>query len=203
MRIEILGPEEARSALRAAMAPTMLDEGTPAEATVVAASGDDEAALAVVRERRQAGTEHVVLVAPDEQLVPRRALDAGAAGVVTLERAATALLPTLHAVVAGQVAIPRAARSQLERPILTAREKQTLAMVVLGFSNGEIAAKLFVSESTVKSHLSSSFKKLGVVSRKEAVARILDPEGGLGTGILSITGGELMGPTDVAPGADG
>ena len=57
----------------------------------------------------------------------------------------------------------------------------------MGFSNAEIARKLFVTEATVKSHLSSSFAKLGVRSRAEATARILDPEHGLGTGILAIS----------------
>jgi DNA-binding NarL/FixJ family response regulator len=57
----------------------------------------------------------------------------------------------------------------------------------MGFSNAEIARQLFVTEATVKSHLSSAFSKLGVRSRAEATARILDPEHGLGTGILSIS----------------
>jgi DNA-binding NarL/FixJ family response regulator len=165
-----------------------------AEAAVVVATDDMESALGIVRGRRAAGDAHIVLVAPRNDLSPRRALDAGADGVVTLEAAAEALGPTVGAVIAGQVAIPRQAHAQLERPLLSAREKQTLAMVVLGFSNGEIASKLFVSESTVKSHLGSAFKKLDVNSRKQAVARILDPEGGLGTGILSITGTEPIGP---------
>jgi hypothetical protein len=39
----------------------------------------------------------------------------------------------------------------------------------------------------VKSHLSATFTKLGVRSRTQATARILDPEHGLGTGILAIT----------------
>jgi DNA-binding NarL/FixJ family response regulator len=60
-------------------------------------------------------------------------------------------------------------------------------MVVLGLTNGEIAHKLRLSESTVKSHLSSSFTKLGVRSRGEAASLILDPAAGLGTGILVIS----------------
>jgi DNA-binding NarL/FixJ family response regulator len=59
-------------------------------------------------------------------------------------------------------------------------------MVVLGFTNLEIANKLHVAETTVKSHLSSAYGKLGVRSRQEATARILDPSQGLGLGIISL-----------------
>jgi predicted transcriptional regulator len=57
--------------------------------------------------------------------------------------------------------------------------------VAAGLTNGEIADSLFLSESTVKSHLSSAFAKLGVRSRKEAAALVLDPEQGLGAGLLA------------------
>ena len=66
------------------------------------------------------------------------------------------------------------------------REKQVLRLVVSGLRNGEIAAKLFLAESTVKSHLSSAFSKLGVRSRSEAVAVILDVESQAGRWILSL-----------------
>ena len=59
-------------------------------------------------------------------------------------------------------------------------------MVVLGLANREIAHKLRLSESTVKSHLATSYTKL-VRTRAEAAAFILDPRAGLGTGILAIT----------------
>jgi DNA-binding NarL/FixJ family response regulator len=63
-------------------------------------------------------------------------------------------------------------------------------MVVLGFSNAEIAKKLVLSESTIKSHLSSAFHKLGVRSRTEAAEMILDSNSGIGTGILAISGSQ-------------
>ncbi len=87
----------------------------------------------------------------------------------------------------GLLSFPQSLRGNLTKPILSTREKQVLGMVVLGLTNGEIARTLHLSESTVKSHLSSSFAKLGVRSRSEASALILDPETGLGTGILAIS----------------
>ena len=44
----------------------------------------------------------------------------------------------------------------------------------MGFTNSEIGARMFLAESTVKSHLSSSYSKLGVRSRSEAVSLLLD-----------------------------
>jgi DNA-binding NarL/FixJ family response regulator len=90
-------------------------------------------------------------------------------------------------VCAGQISLPRSLRRTLATPVLSAREKQVLGLVVLGLTNGEIAQQLRLSLSTVKSHLSSSFTKLGVRSRGEAAALILDPGAGLGTGILVIS----------------
>ena len=74
------------------------------------------------------------------------------------------------------------------------REKQILGLVVLGFTNREIADKLYLAESTVKTHLSSSFAKLDAHSRSEAAARILDPEAGYGVGILAIAGDGTAAP---------
>jgi DNA-binding NarL/FixJ family response regulator len=88
---------------------------------------------------------------------------------------------------AGQLVLPADAVALVAKPSLSAREKQVLGLVVIGFSNGDIARKLHLAETTVKSHLTSSFRKLGVRTRSEATMRILDPQTGFGLGILAVT----------------
>jgi DNA-binding CsgD family transcriptional regulator len=65
------------------------------------------------------------------------------------------------------------------RPTFSHREKQVLALLATGISNKEIAARLWLAESTIKAHISSAFSKLGVRCRKDAIAVVLDPEEGL------------------------
>jgi DNA-binding NarL/FixJ family response regulator len=125
----------------------------------------------------------------------RAALAAGAAGVVVSANLESALVPCLQAVQVGQTCVPREHWRQVEPPVLSTREKQILGLVVMGYMNGQIAEQLFLAESTVKSHLSSAFGKLGVRSRNEAVKVILDPDRGLGMGILGL-GGEPLGSTE-------
>jgi DNA-binding CsgD family transcriptional regulator len=57
---------------------------------------------------------------------------------------------------------------------LTARERDVLALVADGRPNREIAARLGVSEHTVKFHLASIFGKLAVSTRTQAVRRALE-----------------------------
>ena len=61
--------------------------------------------------------------------------------------------------------------SNSENPLkpLTMKEKEVLSLVSQGFSNKEIAEKMFVREVTVKTHLNSIFKKLKVTNRMQAV----------------------------------
>ena len=118
----------------------------------------------------------------------RTALAAGVAGVVLGSRLASTLGPSLEAARAGQVCVPRQHSRQIEPAALSPREKQILGLVVMGYMNVQIAEQLFLAESTVKSHLSSAFGKLGVRSRNEAVDLILDPDRGIGMGILALGG---------------
>jgi DNA-binding NarL/FixJ family response regulator len=125
----------------------------------------------------------------------RASLAAGVSGIVLEEQLASTLGPSLEAARAGQVCVPRQHTRQIEPAALSPREKQILGLVVMGYMNGQIAEQLFLAESTVKSHLSSAFGKLGVRSRNEAVDLILDPDRGLGMGILAL-GGE---PVEAIP----
>jgi DNA-binding NarL/FixJ family response regulator len=123
----------------------------------------------------------------------RAALAAGVSSVVLEGDLAAALGPCLRAAAAGQVCVPRAHWRQVEPPVLSMREKQILGLVVMGYMNSQIAEQLFLAESTVKSHLSSAFGKLGVRSRNEAVELIINPQRGLGMGILGL-GSEPLQP---------
>jgi LuxR family maltose regulon positive regulatory protein len=54
---------------------------------------------------------------------------------------------------------------------LSARETEVLALMAAGESNGEIAGRLFISVTTVKTHVNNLYRKLGTSSRTRAVAR--------------------------------
>ncbi len=138
------------------------------------------------RLRKSLPDTHLIAIIPeDSRRGVRRALEAGAAGVVFETEVETALTWTVRAALAGQTAVPAASRHQVDRPTLSTREKQVLRMVVMGLSNKAIAAQLFLAESTVKCHLSSAFSKLGVRSRNEAADLILHSGAGLGLGLVS------------------
>jgi DNA-binding NarL/FixJ family response regulator len=58
--------------------------------------------------------------------------------------------------------------SRPEKPPLTPRERQILALVARGLANKQIAGRLGISEKTVKTHLGSAFQRLGVSDRTQA-----------------------------------
>ncbi|HWI70861.1 MAG TPA: response regulator transcription factor, partial [Baekduia sp.] len=130
----------------------------------------------------------ILAVMPDDatNAALRRALIAGAHGLVIASDVESALVATTHAMLVGQLTVPSALGRQIAPRPLSHREKEIIGLVVLGLTNREIAQRLFLSESTVKTHLSSAFRKLDARSRSEVVARITDPETGYGMGILAI-----------------
>jgi DNA-binding NarL/FixJ family response regulator len=130
----------------------------------------------------------VVAVSPScGRLGARRALRAGAHSLVLEDQLEQALVPAVRAVAAGLSVVPAVLRDGVDFLSFSHREREVLRLAIEGHTNGAIASRLFLAESTVKSHLSSAFAKLGVRSRREAAAMISDADGGLGPGILAIS----------------
>jgi DNA-binding NarL/FixJ family response regulator len=179
----------------------LLKQGQASDDQLVALWIEDASSSAAREvELLRKGLEHariVVICADIQRWEVRAVLAAGALGVVLEGEIASTLGPCLQAVRVGQICVPRRHWRQIEPPALSSREKQILGLVVMGYMNSQIAEQLFLAESTVKSHLSSAFGKLGVRSRNEAVNLILDAERGLGMGILAL-GGEPLETTSTA-----
>ena len=150
-----------------------------------------------------AATRELLAVSPDVRVVVLTtfeqddyifgALSAGASGFLLKRTRPEELIAAIHTVaagdsllspsvtrtviqrLAGQPAPDAAAESRLDE--LTARERDVLELIARGLSNGEIAAKLVIEESTVKTHVRHILRKLRLRDRVQAV--ILAYESGL------------------------
>ncbi len=149
-------------------------ETEPAAIVLWLAASAVSSASAVERQiERFGGTPVVVACASIERRELRAALAAGAAGVVVQDELERGLVTCVRAVRAGQLCVPRSHWREVEPAVLSVRERQILGLVTMGYMNRQIADRLFLAESTVKSHLSSVFGKLGVRSRSEAAELML------------------------------
>jgi DNA-binding NarL/FixJ family response regulator len=126
------------------------------------------------------------------------AMQAGARGYLLKEANRAEIARALEAVAAGEVIFgpsvaarvlslfnttPDARRpGQAAFPELTEREQEILELVARGLSNPAIASRLFLSEKTVRNHVSNVFTKLHVTDRAAAVARARDRGYGLNQG---------------------
>lgn len=142
--------------------------------------------LALQQKAERAARYLVVVYGHGSARAVRKATERGVEGLVEACEADAALAATITAVLAGQTVVPRQLGAAREGRSLSFREKQILALVLRGYTNKQIGARLFLAESTVKSHLSSSFSKLGVQSRSAAVEQILDPHETLGVEIRRV-----------------
>jgi len=109
------------------------------------------------------------------------ALKNGADGFVHAQMHPAQVLRAVEVVQKGELAAPRQLLryflSQNENPKigeLSARQREILELAVEGLSNAEIAARLYLSESTIKQHLRAVYKKLGVRNRTEAAKTMRD-----------------------------
>ncbi|WP_263378103.1 response regulator [Granulicella paludicola] len=101
-----------------------------------------------------------------------RALQAGARAYLLKGMPLEELVATIKAVHGGKLHIPSSVAEKLAQRVsgqeLTARELSVLERIVAGRANKEIAADLFISEATVKTHINSLLGKLGVADRTHA-----------------------------------
>ena len=127
-------------------------------------------------------TQVIALTSFYDQKLVKEAFEAGAAGYLLKDVSGKDLIEAIREARAGRPALsPEAAKALISyalKPIapihgLTKREMQVLSMMAQGLNNKQIAGKLFVSGSTVKSQVSSILSKFGVSSRTEAVSLAL------------------------------
>jgi two-component system nitrate/nitrite response regulator NarL len=112
-----------------------------------------------------------------------RALTNGAAGFLSKESSAREIVDAVAIAARGQVALAPEAQSALagalrarassDAPRLTRRELEILRLLADGLSAGEIADRLLLKVTTVKTHVRNLYEKLGVSDRAEAVARAM------------------------------
>ena len=129
-------------------------------------------------------TAILILTAYDDEEYVLGLLDAGAAGYLLKSARGRDLAGAIRAIRAGESVLhPNIIARLLKRATVTAvkenkaqgllseRESEVLRLVALGMSNKEVAEKLFLSQRTVKAHLTSVFNKLNVASRSEAIVK--------------------------------
>ena len=132
--------------------------------------------------------EIVVLTASEEESNLLAAIRAGAAGYLLKSEPPERIVEFLRGVARGEAALSGAVARQLLEQVregaprsavpeslaktLSARELEVLLLLDRHLGTEEIAARLFISEHTVRSHVKSLLAKLGVSSRREALAKL-------------------------------
>ena len=138
----------------------------------------DEATARIVSARPETRVLILTTYESDDSILT--AIEAGASGYLLKAAPQEEILAGLRSVARGEVALgPKIAALLVNRvksptPNLSPRERQVLALVAEGKSNGAIAASLFLSEATVKTHLLHVFEKLGVSDRTRAVTKAME-----------------------------
>ncbi|MFF9126022.1 response regulator [Streptomyces sp. NPDC014889] len=133
--------------------------------------------------RRGARSKVLVLTTYDTDSDTLPAIEAGATGYLLKDAPRGELFTAVRAAAEGRTVLSPAVASRLVSAVrapapgkepLSAREREVLALVARGTSNREIARELFISEATVKTHLTHLYAKLGVKDRAAAVAVAYD-----------------------------
>ena len=145
---------------------------------MVMQSMDGAAATRLIRKKSPA-TQVIALTSFKDDILVKSALQAGAISYLLKGVSASELAQAIQAAHAGRPTISAEATEALIQAAsqdvvpghdLTEREREVILLMVEGLNNTQIAGRLVVSPSTIKSHVSSILAKLGVTSRTEAVA---------------------------------
>jgi DNA-binding NarL/FixJ family response regulator len=141
---------------------------------------DGATATAEIAERFP-GTRVLVLTTYDTDADILRAVEAGATGYLLKDAPRERLFPAIRSAARSETVLAPTVATRLVNRMrvpaeeaLTSREIEVLELVARGSSNAEVAATLFISEATVKTHLLHIFGKLGVDDRTAAVVSALE-----------------------------
>jgi DNA-binding NarL/FixJ family response regulator len=136
----------------------------------------------IAREHPSVGVLVLTTYADDDSVAA--ALAAGARGYLTKNAGRAEIAAAIRSAAAGQSTFDAGVAGRLvaalvdrtggepvapERDGLTVREREVLTLIAKGLSNAEIAAALFVGQSTVKTHINNAFAKIGATNRADAV----------------------------------
>jgi len=140
-----------------------------------------------------ASTAILILTAYDDEEYVLGLLDAGAAGYLLKSARGRDLVDAIRTIQSGESVLhPKIIAKLLKRAmaapagkgggpeLLSERESKVLELVALGMSNKEVSERLYVSQRTVKAHLTNIFNKLNVASRSEAIVK------GLKCGLITL-----------------
>ena len=126
--------------------------------------------------RRVPEAKVLIFTAYSERALLQRGLESGAKGYILKEAPHETLLRAIEKVAAGETFVDPALMSALTQArggntdVLTAREREILQLLADGMSNADVAAQLFISQETVKSHVRHILTKLEADTRTQAVA---------------------------------
>jgi DNA-binding NarL/FixJ family response regulator len=132
--------------------------------------GMDGVELCAVMKEKYPGIMILGLSTFNQGLYIKKMVENGASGYILKNSSREELIKAIHAVHEGHiyfsgevgVALQEYQRTEKELPVLTAREKEVLELIAQGYTNPQIAEKIFLSSFTVDSHRKNLLAKLGV-----------------------------------------
>lgn len=166
-----------------------------ADVALINSDLSDDGAISILRQIRDANLsiKPIVTNVPESEQAILRYIEHGAAGYVPDTASVSDVVRIIHAVSSDQALLsPRIAASLMARMVtltqmrgasqpnlnaldtLTSREREVLTLIRHGMSNAEISDYLVIELGTVKNHVHSVLKKLGVSSRRSAAAMLPD-----------------------------